>query len=64
MVVLQHNDSTTTVYGHNKELLVEVGDNILAGGRVALSGNTGKSTAPHVHYEVRINNKPIDPLGN
>lgn len=64
MVVIEHNDSTTTVYGHNKELLVEVGDNILAGGRVALSGNTGKSTAPHVHYELRINNKPIDPLGN
>ena len=64
MVVLKHNDSMTTVYGHNKELLVKVGDNILAGGRVALSGNTGKSTAPHVHYEVRINNKPIDPLGN
>ncbi len=63
MVVVEHNDSTTTVYGHNKELLVEVGDNILAGGRVALSGNTGKSTAPHVHYELRINNKPIDPLG-
>ena len=63
MVVLQHNDSVTTVYGHNKELLVSVGDNILAGGRVALSGNTGKSTAPHVHYEVRINNEPINPLG-
>ncbi len=64
MIVLQHNDTTSTVYGHNKELLVEVGDNILAGGRIALSGNTGKSTAPHVHYELRINNEPIDPLGN
>ena len=63
-VVIRHNDSTTTVYGHNKELLVEVGDNIIAGSRVALSGNTGKSTAPHVHYELRINNEPIDPLGN
>ena len=62
MVVLQHNDSVTTIYGHNKELLVEQGENILAGGRIALSGNTGISTAPHVHYEVRINNKPIDPL--
>ena len=64
MVVLEHNDTTSTVYGHNKELLVKVGDNILAGGRIALSGNTGKSTAPHVHYELRINNEPIDPLGN
>lgn len=62
MVVIQHNDSVTTVYGHNKELLVKKGDNILAGSRIALSGNTGKSTAPHVHYEIRINNKPINPL--
>ena len=62
MVVVRHNDSITSLYGHNKELLVEVEEDILAGGRLALSGNTGKSTAPHVHYEVRINNKPIDPL--
>ena len=62
MVVVQHDDSITSVYGHNKELLVERGEDILAGSRVALSGNTGKSTAPHVHYEVRIHNKPINPL--
>ncbi len=64
MVVLKHNDSITTLYGHNRELLVEVGQNVYAGSRIALSGNTGLSTAPHLHYEIRINDNPIDPLDN
>ena len=63
MIVLKHNDSVTTLYGHNSELLVDIGKQVPAGGRIALSGNTGKSTAPHLHYEVRINEQPIDPLG-
>ena len=62
VVVVGHSDSVTTVYGHNDSVLVEVGEKIMAGSRVALSGNTGISTAPHLHYEVRINEKPIDPL--
>lgn len=62
MIVIRHNDSVTTLYGHNRENLVQVGQVVPAGGRIALSGNTGKSTAPHLHYEVKINNKPIDPL--
>lgn len=64
MVVLRHNDSITTLYGHNSQLLVEPGRMVPAGGRVALSGSTGKSTAPHLHYEIRVNDKPIDPLDN
>jgi murein DD-endopeptidase MepM/ murein hydrolase activator NlpD len=62
MVVLQHNDSITSIYGHNSRLLVETGQEVPAAGRIALSGNTGKSTAPHVHYEVRIHDQPINPL--
>jgi murein DD-endopeptidase MepM/ murein hydrolase activator NlpD len=62
MIVIKHNDSITTVYGHNKELLVAVGDKVQAGSRLALSGNTGVSTAPHLHYEMRINDQPINPL--
>ena len=62
MVVVQHNDSVMTLYGHNKELLVEPGNKVLAGSRVALSGSTGKSTAPHLHYEIRVNDEPIDPM--
>ncbi len=64
LAVLRHNDSITTVYGHNSELLVKEGQHVPAGGRIALSGNTGKSTAPHLHYEIRINNQPINPLDN
>ena len=64
ILVIKHDDSTTTVYGHNDTVLVEQGQHVMAGSRVALSGNTGKSTAPHVHYEVRINDQPINPLDN
>lgn len=62
MVVIRHNDSITSVYGHNKENLVKRGELVVAGARIALSGNTGKSTAPHLHYEVRINDDPINPM--
>lgn len=62
MVVVRHSDSVRTLYGHNATLLVEAGQDVAVGGRLALSGNTGISTAPHVHYEVRINDEPIDPL--
>lgn len=61
MVVVQDNDSIETVYGHNSKLLVQPGDTIFAGQRVALSGNTGVSTAPHLHYEIRINKVAVDP---
>ncbi|MDD4050328.1 MAG: M23 family metallopeptidase [candidate division Zixibacteria bacterium] len=61
MVVVQDNDSIETVYGHNSKLLVRPGDTIFGGQRVALSGNTGISTAPHLHYEIRINKAAADP---
>jgi len=61
-LVIRHNDSITTLYGHNDSILVALGQPLLAGSRVAMSGNTGRSTAPHMHYEVRINDKPINPL--
>lgn len=62
IVVIKHNDSVTTLFGHNKEILVEKGEKVLPGSRIALSGNTGKSTAPHVHYEIRVNDEPINPM--
>ena len=64
MVVLRHNDSVSTLYGHNDSLLVREGERIPVGSRIALSGNTGVSTAPHLHYELRINGQPINPLEN
>ncbi len=62
MIVLEHDNGISTVYGHNSELLVEEGAEVLVGGRIALSGNTGKSSAPHLHYEIRENNNPVNPL--
>jgi murein DD-endopeptidase MepM/ murein hydrolase activator NlpD len=64
MVVIKHNDSVTTIYGHNEKNLVQVGQHVMVGSRIALSGNTGRSTAPHLHYELRINNKPVNPMDN
>ena len=60
-VIVQHNDSVVTLYGHNSKLLVAEGDPVIAGGRLALSGNTGQSSAPHLHYEIRIHGKPVNP---
>jgi murein DD-endopeptidase MepM/ murein hydrolase activator NlpD len=62
VVVLRHSDSVTTVYGHNDEILVAEGQEVMVGSRIALSGNTGISTAPHLHYEVRIHDEPVNPL--
>ncbi len=64
MVIIKHNDSLTTVYGHNDRLLVKVGQHVQVGSRIALSGTSGKSTAPNVHYEVRVHNQPINPVDN
>lgn len=63
MLIVQNNDSISTLYGHNDSVLVSEGDTVSIGSRVTLSGNTGVSTAPHLHYEVRINDQPINPLG-
>jgi murein DD-endopeptidase MepM/ murein hydrolase activator NlpD len=62
MILIEHEDNVSTLYCHNNELLVEVGKEVLVGGRIALSGNSGESSAPHLHYEIRENNIPVNPL--
>lgn len=61
-VAVQHEMGFTTTYGHTSKLLVKKGDEVKAGEAVALSGNSGRSTGPHLHYEMRLNNIPVDPL--
>jgi len=61
-VIVKNGDSIETVFGHNSKLLVQVGDTIFAGQEIALSGNTGKSSAPHLHYEIKINGEAVNPI--
>ena len=61
LVIIEHGNGYQTLYGHNENLLVEEGDNVLKGDVIALSGNTGHSTAPHLHYEIRKDGVPVDP---
>jgi murein DD-endopeptidase MepM/ murein hydrolase activator NlpD len=63
IVVLDHGNGLSTAYGHNSSLVVGQGAVVDRGSVVALSGNTGHSTGPHVHFEVRVNGAPVDPLG-
>lgn len=62
MVVLRHRDDLMTVYAHNSVLLVKVGAVVQAGDRIALSGQSGHASGPHVHFEVRRGQTPRDPL--
>ncbi len=61
-VVLDHGYGLETLYGHNRKLLVKKGQKIRRGDDLSLLGNTGRSTGPHLHYEVRVHGFPVDPL--
>ncbi len=60
-VILKHADGLETMYGHNDSLLVHAGDVAKFGETIAVSGNTGSSTAPHVHYEIRKDGVAVNP---
>ena len=60
-VCIDHDNGISTLYGHCSKLLVRVGQTVEAGDIIALSGNTGRSTGPHLHFEVRVNGERTDP---
>ncbi|MEO0139528.1 MAG: M23 family metallopeptidase [candidate division WOR-3 bacterium] len=61
-VKISHSKGYETVYGHLLKVFVKVGDTVKTGQIIGLSGSTGKTSGPHIHYEVWKNGKPIDPV--
>ncbi|MBZ0267218.1 M23 family metallopeptidase [bacterium] len=61
LVILDHGNGFTTTYGHNESLLVQHGDLVPRGAPIARLGSTGRSSAPHLHFEIRLEDEPLDP---
>lgn len=62
MIRLRHDFGVTTVYGHLSKIRVKVGQKVSRGEQIGDSGNTGRSTGPHLHYEIRVGGAPINPM--
>lgn len=62
MVRLQHEFGVTTVYGHMSRIRVKIGQKVSRGEQIGDTGNTGRSTGPHLHYEIRVGGRPINPM--
>jgi murein DD-endopeptidase MepM/ murein hydrolase activator NlpD len=61
LVAIDHGYGVVTRYGHNSMIFVKIGQKVKRRDVVSAVGNTGRSTGPHLHYEVRVNNVPVDP---
>ncbi len=61
-VMIKYTDNIVIVYGHNSSLVVSAGQRVSKGQVISLVGSTGNSTGPHLHFEVRYNGYPVDPL--
>jgi murein DD-endopeptidase MepM/ murein hydrolase activator NlpD len=61
-VTIDHGEGYVSLYAHASEILVETGQQVRRNEVIALSGNSGRSTAPHLHFEIRLNGETVDPL--
>jgi murein DD-endopeptidase MepM/ murein hydrolase activator NlpD len=61
LVIIRHNNGLETYYAHLSERSVQMGDWVVAGQQIGLGGNTGRSTGPHLHFEVRYRGQSFDP---
>ncbi len=62
IVVIYHGDGISTRFGHLSQIDVQSGQRVRRGDEIGKVGSTGRSTGPHCHYEVRLNNEPVDPV--
>jgi murein DD-endopeptidase MepM/ murein hydrolase activator NlpD len=62
VILIDHGRGVATVYCHNDELLVRVGEKVEKGQAIARSGNSGRSTGPHLHYQLDLAGQAVDPL--
>jgi murein DD-endopeptidase MepM/ murein hydrolase activator NlpD len=62
MIEIDHGNGVSTRYAHLSVILVDVGDQVEADEVIGKSGSTGRSTGPHLHYEVRLNGQAMDPM--
>jgi murein DD-endopeptidase len=62
LVIIDHGRGVTTAYCHNSAFRVTLGQAVKEGDVVAYSGNTGRSTGPHVHYQLELSHRPVDPF--
>src|SRR4029453_18710859 len=63
VVMIDHGDGYVTIYAHCQKTLVKLDERVSAGDEIALVGRTGNASAPHLHFEIRLAEKPIHPPG-